>query len=520
MNGSQRAAFRNATVIGAAVTLLLAIRGSSAQSTAASSRLSCASSLEKGKNLLGQQRIPQAEDLLVNAARLCPNVAEIVDALGLAYDLGGRLTEGQAAHRKAIAINPRNAGFHNNLAASLLRSGDQATGITEFKKALAIDPSNKTANLNLGSLYLVNKKYDSALRCFQAAQVERMQDPVALLELTGAYFGVGNARAARESAERLAKISGLEPAMHFTLGLLLAEHREYELAAQQFAAIPEADRDAASDLNLGMAYSNLRRFKEARAAYENALRRDPSNPDSYYHIGLDVAATGDHGAALDWIAQAHTKGPDRTDVSGALAEELTRVGNFERASDLLAYALADHPNDPALLEVQGDLLLQEGHSQEAVAAYLQSLRSEPRRVSARVALALAYEQLHQSDHAMIELHQVLRVDPQNAPAKAQLGHLALEAGQQDAASKWIKQALAADPNNATANRDMAILLERAGNLGEAQTILEKLVKLNPKNPQFHYLLSRVLAQLRKPEEANAEFELSKRLQAPQNRWNE
>ncbi len=121
---------------------------------------------------------------------------------------------------------------------------------------------------------------------------------------------------------------------------------------------------------------------------------------------------------------------------------------------------------------------------------------------------------------MSELQQVLRVDPQNAPANAQLGHLALEAGQQDAASKRIKQALAADPNSVTANRDMAILLERAGHLGEAQTILEKLVKLHPKNPQFHYLLSRVLAQLRKPEEAKAEFELSKRLHAPQDRWNE
>lgn len=517
MNGSLRAAFRNASVIGAAVTLLLAIRGSSAQSTAESSRLSCASFLEKGKNLLDQQQFSQAEDLLVNAARACPNVAEVFDTLGLAYDLGGHFTEGQAAHRKAIAINPRNAGFHNNLAANLLRSGNQATGITEFRKALVIDPVNKTANLNLGSLYLANKKYEFALRCFQAAQVERLQDPVALLELTGAYFGVGNRRAARESAKRIASISGFEPAMHFSLGLLLAEHGEYELAAQQFAAIPAPDRDAASDLNLGMAYSNLRRFQEARAAYENALRRDPSNPDSYYHIGLDAAAAGDHGAALDWIAQAHTKGPDRADISGALAVELTRVGNFERASDLLAYALADHPSDPALLEAEGDLLLQEGHPQEAVAAYLQSLKSEPRRVSARVSLALAYERLRQSDHAMSELQQVLSIDPQNAPAKAQLGHLALEAGQQEAASKWIKQALATDPNNVTANRDMAILLERAGHLGEAQTILEKLVKLNPKNPQFHYLLGRVLAQLRKPEEAKAEFELSKRLQAPQNR---
>jgi tetratricopeptide (TPR) repeat protein len=520
MKGSLRSAARNTNVIGAAVALLLAIRGSGAQSAAASPRSLCASSLERGKDFLGQRQFWQAEELLVSATRVCPNVSEIFDTLGLAYDFDGHPTEAQAAYRKAISINPRNAGFHNNLAANLLRSGNQATGINEFRKALEIDPANKTANLNLASLYLANKQYESALRCLQAAQVKRSQDPVALLELTGAYFGVGNARAGRDTAERLAKTSGLEPAVHFSLGLQLAAYGEYELSARQFAAIPASDRDVATDLNLGMAYSKLRRFQEAREAYDDVLRLDPSNPDAILHIGLDVAAMGNDGAALDWTTQAHAKAPDRPDISSALAQELIRVGNFERAHDLLASTLADHPDEPGLREAQGDLLLQEGRPEEAVGAYLQTLRSEPRRVSARVSLASAYERLRQSDKATTELRQVLRVDPRNAAAQAQLGHLALDAGQQDAASRWIKQALAADPNNVTANKDMAVLLERARKPDQARVILERLVKLDPKNPQIHYLLSRVLAQLQKPEEAKAEFELSKKLQNPRDRHNE
>ena len=521
MKGSLWSAGRIARPTGAAVALLLAIRVLGAQSAATSRHLSCASSLEKGKDLLGQRQLGQAEELLARAASVCPGEAEIFDTLGLAYDSDGHPTEAQAAYRQAISINTRNASFHNNLAASLLRSGNQAAAISEFHKALEIDPANKAANLNLGSFYLATKQYRSALRCFQAAEVGRSQDPVALLELTGAYFGVGNARAGRETAERLAKIPGLAPAVHFSLGLQLAECGEYELAAQQFAAIPASDRDAAADLNLGMAYSKLRRFQEARGAYDDALRRDPSNPDAFLRIGLDVAASGNHGAALDWITQAHTKAPDRPDISCALAQELIRVGNFERAHDVLASALADHPREPSLREAQGDLLLQEGRPEAAAEAYLQSLRSEPRRVSARVSLALAYERLLQSDKATSELEQVLRFDdPQNAAAKAQLGHLALEAGQQDAARNWIQKALASDPNNITANEDMAVLLERAGKPDQAELILAKLAKLDPKNPRIHYLLGRVLAQLRRPDEAAAEFELSKKLQVPQDRLSE
>ena len=200
MKGSLWSAGRIARPTGAAVALLLAIRVLGAQSAATSRRLSCASSLERGKDLLDRRQFRQAEELLVRAAGVCPSVAEIFDTLGLAYDFDGHPTEAQATYRRAISIDTRNAGFHNNLAASLLRSGNQAAAISEFRQALESDPANKTANLNLGSLYLANKQYKPALRCFQAAAVERSEDPVALLELTGAYFGAGNARAGRGTA--------------------------------------------------------------------------------------------------------------------------------------------------------------------------------------------------------------------------------------------------------------------------------------------------------------------------------
>jgi len=515
MNGSVQSAAGYAVVVVTAVTFLLSVGWPRVQFAATPQGSSCTSSLEKGKAMLDQRQFRQAEILLAAATGMCPNVAEIFDTLGLAYDFDGHPTEAQAAYRKAITIDPRSTGSHNNLAASLVRSGNQAAGISEFRQTLAINPANQTANMNLGSLYLANKQFKAALRCFQAAQVERSQDPVALLELTDTYFGAGNARAGRDTADRLAKMPSLEPAIHFSLGLQMAAYGEFERAAQQFAAIPASDRDVATDLNLGMAYSELRRFQEAREAYDNVLRREPLNPDAFLHIGLDAAATGNDSAALDWIAQAHAKAPDRPDISGALARGLIRAGNFERARDLLASAMARHPNDPDLREAQGDLLLKEGRPQEAVGAYLQILKTEPRRVSVRLSLASAYERLGQSDKATSELQQILRDDPQNAAAKAHLGHLALQAGRQDAANDWINQALAVDATNAIANEDKAVLLERAGKPDQAEMILQRLVKLDPRNPQIHYLLSRALAQLHRPDEAKAEFELSQKFKASQ-----
>lgn len=449
--------------------------------------------------------------MLLEAVQACPDMPELYNTLGLAYDFGNRYDEAQAAYHRAVALAPRNAAFRNNLAASYFRSGKQTAGVAELRRVLESDPDNRTANLNLGSFYLHRKQYPRAVRYFRAAQVERSEDPLALLELTRAYFGAGRAQEARQFAARISRLAGQDARVHFSLGLLLAENGEYRLAADQFEAIPSPERDSSANLNLGMACSKLRQFSSARLAYEEAIRRDPSGPDAYLHLGLDESASGNHGAALDWIAQAHKRAPERSDVSYALAEELIRTRNFDGARALLSTALTRTADDAGLREAWGDLFLNQRRPGDAAPAYLQCLRSEPRRVSARLSLARAYSEMHQSEKAASELRQILSVDSGNAEAKAQLGRLSLEVGQPDAALKWIREALSADPNNASANESLAMLMERQGRPAEARLALEKLVKIAPNNPRFHYLLGRVLSRLQQPEAAKAEFEISRKL---------
>ncbi|OLE97736.1 MAG: hypothetical protein AUG75_04685 [Cyanobacteria bacterium 13_1_20CM_4_61_6] len=475
----------------------------------------CTAALEKGKHLIVEHSLREAQQVLVEAAGSCPDAPELLNALGMAYDKGGQYEEAQAAFSRAIWLNPFNAGFHNNLAASYIRSGKQATGIAEFRKALGLDPGNLTAGLNLGSLYLQKKQYRRALIYLEAAQARRSQDPLALLELTEAYFGVGKAQQALETATRLARLPGADARIHFSLGLLLAEHGEYQLAAGQFEAIPPAERDVAADMNLGMTYTRLGRFEQAHSAYGDAIRLDPQNPDPYFQIGADESAEGKHQSAVDWMTEAHDKAPDRPDISYALAEELIHSGNFERAHSLLTLAMASYPHDAALREAVGDLYGGQNQLQDAVKAYDDCLRLDSGRVSARLSLARAYEGMRQTEKARAALDEVLGRDPKNAEAEAQLGRLALEAGNEKDASALIEGALSHDPNNLSANEYLARLQIRAGRLTEAWQTLEKLVMREPQSSRFHFLLGSVLARLNQPEEAEKEFELSKRLKPKQ-----
>ena len=472
----------------------------------------CTVQIQRASQLLSDRKPREAQALALASIRECPGNAVAYNLLGLSYDAETRFTEAQRAYLKAIELNPKGVSFHDNLAVSYLRSGNQESGLREFQKALGLEPRDQTANLNLAAYSLSRKQYSRAIRYFDAARAEASQDPSVLLGMIQAYFGAGDSSAGRALAAKLSTLGGSDARIHFSLGLLLAQSGEYQMAVKEFQAIAPDQRDFATALNLGMAYSNLRRYAEARQNYEEAARLDPSSPEPYLRTAMDVAGDDANGA-IYWIMQAQERAPERADISNLLAEQLIRVGNYERADDTLASALRRHGEDSRLWEALGDLRSRQKRVQDAVDAYLRCLRFDPADVSARLALAEVYRTSGRTEASSGELQKVLHVQPDNPKANADLARIAFDRGQQQEALHLAQRSLAVDANNLTANEIFAQLMIRDKKLALARSTLDKLVKLDPGNPRFHYLLSRVLFKLDLPQEAQNEVELSKKLGA-------
>src|ERR1700739_3091118 len=107
----------------------------------------CRMAVEKTEQLIVNHSLHEALQTLDNTDPNCPNVPEMFNSLGLAYDSLGKYDEARAAFEQATRLKPSSAIFHNNLAASFIRSGRQASGIAEFEKALQLDAGNSTARL-------------------------------------------------------------------------------------------------------------------------------------------------------------------------------------------------------------------------------------------------------------------------------------------------------------------------------------------------------------------------------------
>jgi len=71
--------------------------------------------------------------------------------------------------RRALALDPRNATFHCNLAVACGEKGLDYEAFTGYQQTLALDPSNVTALVNLGYLYSEKERYEEARDCWERA---------------------------------------------------------------------------------------------------------------------------------------------------------------------------------------------------------------------------------------------------------------------------------------------------------------------------------------------------------------
>ncbi len=77
-------------------------------------------------------------------------VADLASLEGVIEDEQGRLAQGEAAHRRALAAEPSSAALHNNLGYNLLLQKKFSDAASEFRRALALDSHSDLAHNNLG----------------------------------------------------------------------------------------------------------------------------------------------------------------------------------------------------------------------------------------------------------------------------------------------------------------------------------------------------------------------------------
>lgn len=272
-------------------------------------------------------------------------------------------------------------------------------------------------------------------------------------------------------------------------------------------------------MHIAAAHRDLNNTKAAEEAYRRALELDGSLVAAHYGLGELAVLAGDDQAASRHFEAALSLDPGATRVHYPLGLVYRRLGNEERATELLAASGGqeiDFP-DPLMDEVQalaegpsfhlqrGNLAGLEGDPEEQIAAYREAVAADESDVVAWESLALALTRAGSPGEATEELARASRLNPGNARLLMHWGRSLVLSGSLANGKDKLRQAIASDPELVEARVALAETLSVEGDLGAAIDELERALELDPGNDAIRVRYAERLIEVGRESEATAQL---------------
>jgi tetratricopeptide (TPR) repeat protein len=476
----------------------------------------CDESLKPATLALQRNDPAQALTLVEPLRSRCAEVSSFHEVLGLANELIGNKAVAEQSLRTAVRLDSKSPRLLTELGATLLRNGNPIAAAHVLDQAIGLDPANLvTLKYAIGAA-VGSRNWRRSAELFHQLKSEdetRLleQEPVLVLWL--AQTLIETQQADRLDAALAAQRGSMPPGLLFSLGTLLAQHGMYAKAVDYFKQVPAEVADDALYFNLGLSYSHLRQFEDARRCYFAAIDKRADHADAYLHVGLDYASLGQGRMGLPWMFKAHSFDPDRTDINYALIEQLVTLEYFNSAKEVLVAASGKAPHDPLLLLAEGDLKRAQGDTSGAVLIYRKALQTQPASPPALIGLARCQTALGSDTEATISLNAALALEPHNPIANGELGLIEARHGNWAASLRHLEQAWAQNRSDPEIALELALAYRQTGRAADALPLLQSIAPQMEDSPPFHFQLAQIYASLRRPVEARRELDAFTSLKA-------
>jgi tetratricopeptide (TPR) repeat protein len=305
---------------------------------------------EQAINLGKPEFVQHAIEEYKAAINADPRSAQLYDGLAELYFRTGRARDAESTARELLKTSPDDVDAHKLLGRIYLRQlGEQQNSVSsaspsgnaldqaiaEFEKIIALQPKSVEDHMVLGSLYTVKHQQAEAEEQYKIAQAIEPESEEVVLNLARVYIESGN----------------------------------IERAAKLIEAVPESDRTSRMEFTLGAAYEQLKRPKDAIAAYKRAADLEPGDVPTMNALGQALLNDGQLDAALKQYKDIAAADPEDAGALVHIGEIQRRQGKYD---DALATIRKARKKDPENLEAgynEGLLLDVLGHYDDAAATY-------------------------------------------------------------------------------------------------------------------------------------------------------
>jgi len=259
-----------------------------------------------GNILLQQQQPAAAEASFRRVLELEPDGAEDHNNLGVALARQDRHADANACYQRALELMPDYAAAHYNLGASLQALGMPEPALQHYQDAVRLEPGNAACLAGMGMALLQLQQPEKALAVLERAMELDAGHFDALYHAAGIYYQFGHLDKAISLYDRALAVHPGHAWLHNILGNACLEH------------------------------GNPTRALEC---YRKAAELQPGMAEAHYNIGTALEREGRLLDALEQYRALERQDHGSLDVAGAQASILEKLGEFDRAMELVTRQL-------------------------------------------------------------------------------------------------------------------------------------------------------------------------------------
>jgi serine/threonine-protein kinase len=269
--------------------------------------------------------------------------------LGRIHDDSGKYDLAAQEFQHALDLNPRDADALNGIAVAYEKAGRMKDAEAAFQKAIALRNDYWVGYNALGLFYDQQGNYTQAVGEYQRAIDLTPDNAQVYSNLAAAYIGMSDAKVIPQAEAALKKSIELSPsyAAYANLGLLYSQEKRYpESAAITEKALALNDKNYRVWENLAVAYERLNQPGKAAVARERELalveassRTQPKDGELQSYLGLLYAKKRLPEEADRHLQTALALRGDDRDVLENVAEAYEDLGRRQQALQYIEKAL-------------------------------------------------------------------------------------------------------------------------------------------------------------------------------------
>lgn len=320
---------------------------------------------------------------------------------------------------------------------------DLSAALVTYQKVLKLDPENVKIRQQAAQIYLQKGQGERALKELLELETRTPSDLALKLRIASIYQETGRLDLAIEKLQSILKINPQADRIHYFLGLIFKNKKQFHKAIAHFAQVPPPSslyKD--SVLHEVALYRHVGQMVDAKRVLQQAIQKMPEEAPFYQILSLLWEEENQLEEAVGVLKKGIKKIPKEEQLHFNLGILYDKLENRNEGVREMQKVIAINPKNASALNYIGYIYAERGEKlDEAESLIRKALELKPNDGYIIDSLGWVYFQKGDLEKALEYLEKAYKASPKEPTILEHLGDIFLKQGKKERALEFFKRAL-------------------------------------------------------------------------------